>query len=106
MLIGWTGDNGDPDNWLGTLLGCDAVNGSNFSHWCYKPFNDLVEQGRVTSDQAQRVKIYTQAQQIFGDQLPFSPIAHSTVYQPTTKKVIGMKIEPLGYLRFDGVSVQ
>ena len=54
MLIGWTGDNGDPDNWLGTLLGCEAVNGSNFSHWCYKPFNDLVDKGRVTSDQAQR----------------------------------------------------
>src|SRR5580698_6737074 len=106
MLIGWTGDNGDPDNWLGTLLGCDAVNGSNFSHWCYKPFNDLVEQGRVTSDQAQRVKIYTQAQQIFADQLPFSPIAHSTVYQPASKKVVGMKIEPLGYLRFDGVGMQ
>jgi dipeptide transport system substrate-binding protein len=47
-----------------------------------------------------------QAQQIFADQLPFSPIAHSTVYQPTSKKVIGMKIEPLGYLRFDGVGVQ
>nr|GFC97665.1 hypothetical protein [Tanacetum cinerariifolium] len=27
MLIGWSGDNGDPDNWLGTLFGCDAVNG-------------------------------------------------------------------------------
>jgi dipeptide transport system substrate-binding protein len=24
MLIGWSGDNGDPDNWLGTLFGCDA----------------------------------------------------------------------------------
>ncbi len=106
MLIGWTGDNGDPDNWLGTLLGCEAVNGSNFSHWCYKPFNDLVDKGRVTSDQAGRVKAYTQAQEIFAQQLPFSPIAHSTVYQPTTKKVVGMKIEPLGYLRFDGVTVQ
>ncbi|MFT4432166.1 ABC transporter substrate-binding protein [Caballeronia sp. 15715] len=106
MLIGWTGDNGDPDNWLGTLLGCEAVNGSNFSHWCYKPFNDLVIKGRNTSDQAQRTQAYMQAQQIFADQLPFSPIAHSTVYQPTSKKVIGMKIEPLGYLRFDGVGVQ
>jgi len=106
ILYGWSGDNGDPDNWLGTLLGCEAVNGSNFSHWCYKPFNDLVDKGRVTSDQAGRVKAYTEAQEIFAQQLPFSPIAHSTVYQPTTKKVIGMKIEPLGYLRFDGVSMQ
>ena len=45
-------------------------------------------------------------QQIFAQQLPFSPIAHSTVYQPVSKKVIDMRIEPLGYLRFDGVGVQ
>lgn len=64
MLIGWTGDNGDPDNWLGTLLGCDAVNGNNFSKWCYKPFDDLVKKGRETTAQADRTKAYTQAQQI------------------------------------------
>ena len=106
MLIGWTGDNGDPDNWLGTLLGCEAVNGNNFSKWCYKPFDDLIQKGRVTSDQGARTTAYMQAQQIFAQQLPFSPIAHSTVYQPVSKKVVDMRIEPLGYARFDGVSVK
>ncbi|WP_153099145.1 ABC transporter substrate-binding protein [Paraburkholderia hayleyella] len=106
MLIGWTGDNGDPDNWLGTLLSCDAMNGNNFSKWCYKPFDALVQKGRETVDQAQRTKFYVDAQQIFAQQLPFSPIAHSTVYQPVSKKVIDMRIEPLGYARFDGVGLQ
>jgi dipeptide transport system substrate-binding protein len=106
LLIGWTGDNGDPDNWLGTLLGCDAVNGNNFSKWCYKPFDDLVKKGRETNGQDARTKFYVQAQQIFAEQLPFSPIAHSTVYQPMSKKVTDMRIESLGYLRFDGVGMQ
>jgi dipeptide transport system substrate-binding protein len=105
-LIGWTGDNGDPDNWLGTLLGCEAINGNNFSKWCYKPFDDLVQKGRTTTDSKQRTKYYEEAQKIFADQLPFSPIAHSTVYQPTTKNVVDMKIDPLGYTRFDGVSLK
>jgi dipeptide transport system substrate-binding protein len=106
VLVGWTGDNGDPDNWLGTLLGCEAVNGNNFSKWCYKPFDDLIQKGRATTDRDQRTKYYHEAQQIFADQLPFSPIAHSTVYQPTTKNVVDMKIDPLGYSRFDGVSMK
>jgi dipeptide transport system substrate-binding protein len=106
MLIGWTGDNGDPDNWLGTLLGCEAVRGNNFSQWCNKPFDDLIKKGRETSNQAARTKIYTEAQQIWAQQLPFSALAHSTVYQPASKKVTDIRIEPLGYLRFDGVSVK
>ena len=106
MLIGWTGDNGDPDNWLGTLLGCEATNGNNFSKWCHKPFDDLIQKARSTTDTAQRTKLYVQAQQIFAQQLPFSPIAHSTVYQPVSKKVTDMRIEPLGYVRFDGVGMQ
>ena len=36
-MLGWTGDNGDPDNFLATLLGCDAAktNGSNVAKFCY-----------------------------------------------------------------------
>jgi dipeptide transport system substrate-binding protein len=106
LLIGWSGDNGDPDNWLGVLLGCDAVNGSNFSKWCSRPFDDMLRQARETTDRTQRTKLYVQLQQIFAQQLPFSPIAHSTIYQPLTKNVLGFKIEPLDYSRFDGVSLK
>jgi dipeptide transport system substrate-binding protein len=106
MLIGWTGDNGDPDNWLGTLLGCEAVNGNNYAKWCYKPYDDLIQKGRTTADQAARTKYYVEAQRIFAQQLPFSPIAHSTVYQPASKRVTDLRIEPLGFVRFDGVGMQ
>eukprot|EP00479_Gromia_sphaerica_P012096 TRINITY_DN6230_c0_g1_i1.p1 TRINITY_DN6230_c0_g1~~TRINITY_DN6230_c0_g1_i1.p1 ORF type:complete len:272 (-),score=41.88 TRINITY_DN6230_c0_g1_i1:169-984(-) len=41
VLMGWTGDNGDPDNFMGVLLGCDGVGGSNRAQWCYEPFQDF-----------------------------------------------------------------
>ena len=47
--LGWTGDNGDPDNFLHTLLGCasaQSASGSNIAKWCYKPFDDLVAEGQ------------------------------------------------------------
>ncbi len=106
ILMGWTGDNGDPDNWLGTLLGCEAVSGNNFSRWCYKPFEELVQKGRVTSGEQARTVIYQQAQKIFAQQLPFSPMANSTVYQPIRKTLVDMRIDPLGYVRFDGVGMK
>ncbi|MGF6243363.1 dipeptide transport system substrate-binding protein [Paraburkholderia sp. GAS38] len=106
ILIGWTGDYGDPDNWLGVLLGCDSVKGSNFSKWCYKPFDDLITAARSTTDLAQRTKDYMDAQVIFKDQVPFTPIAHSTVYQPISKEVTGFKIDPFGPTQFLGVGLK
>ena len=43
VLLGWTGDNGDPDNFLYVLLGCAAAHdGTNRARWCYQPFDDLL----------------------------------------------------------------
>ncbi len=106
MLIGFTGDNGDPDNWLGVLLGCAAVSGSNFSRWCYKPFDDLIVKARETNDVKKRTQLYEQAQEIFKQQVPFTPIAHSTVYQPLSKNVVGFKIDPFGPTQFWGVGLR
>ncbi|WP_438280544.1 ABC transporter substrate-binding protein [Pseudomonas alabamensis] len=106
MLIGWSGDNGDPDNWLGTLYGCDAINGNNFSKWCYKPYDDLIKQAKATSDQAKRVELYRKAQHILKEQVPITPIAHSTVYQPMSAKVEGFKISPFSLNSFYGVGIR
>ncbi len=106
MLIGWTGDNGDPDNWLGALLSCDAVGGSNYAQWCNKDFNDLVVKGRQVNDVKQRTAMYSKAQEIFKRELPWTTIAHSTVYVPMRKEVDGFKISPFGLNSFYGVSLK
>ncbi|WP_434629955.1 ABC transporter substrate-binding protein [Chromobacterium sp. CV08] len=106
MLIGWTGDNGDPDNWLGTQLGCEAMNGNNFTKWCYKPFEDLIQKGKSTANVAERTKLYMKAQEIVKQQLPYTTIAHSTVNQPMLKSVQGFKVSPFGMNSFYGVSVK
>ena len=103
MLIGWTGDNGDPDNWLNTLYGCDAVGGNNFSMWCDPEYDKVVKQAKRMTDQAERTKLYQQAQHIIQEQVPITPIAHSTVYQPMRNSVEGFKISPFALNSFYGV---
>jgi dipeptide transport system substrate-binding protein len=55
---------------------------------------------------ADRTKAYMQAQEMFKDQVPFTPIAHSTVYQPISKDVTGFKIDPFGPTQFLGVGMK
>lgn len=105
MLIGWSGDNGDPDNWLNVLFGCDSLAGNNFSKWCNKDFDKLVKDAKKTPDQAKRTELYKQAQHLLKDQVPMTPIAHSTVFQPMRDNVQDFKISPFGLNSFYGVSV-
>ena len=104
-LIGWTGDNGDPDNWLGTLYSCDAIGSNNYSLWCDPQYDSLVKQAKQVTDQAQRSALYQQAQQRLKQQVPITPVAHSTVNQPLSVKVSGFKVSPFGRNDFSGVSV-
>ena len=105
VLLGWTGDNGDPDNFLAVLLGCDGVGGSNRAQWCYQPFEDLIQKAKVTSDMAERTKLYEEAQVAFKEQAPWATIAHSVVFMPVRKEVTGYKVHPLGGHIFYGVDI-
>lgn len=105
VLLGWTGDNGDPDNFLAVLLGCDAVGGSNRAQWCYQPFQDLIDAAKVTSDVAERTRLYEEAQVIFKEQAPWNTIAHSVVYMPVRNEVQNYVVHPLGGHIFYGVSL-
>lgn len=106
-LFGWTGDNGDPDNFF-FLLGCAAARkgGNNVSKWCNKDFDAGLEKGRVTADAAERAKIYGQMQVIMHDEEPQLDIAHSVVYVPVRKNVEDFRISPLGRFQFDGVDLK
>jgi len=105
VLLGWTGDNGDPDNFLAVLLGCSAVGASNRAQWCYQPFEDLIQEAKVTASQVERTPLYEQAQVIFKEQAPWATIAHSVQFMPLSNRVQGYKMQPFGSHRFDGVDI-
>ena len=43
IQLGWTGDNGDPDNFLNVLLSCASVkSGSNVARWCNPEYDQLI----------------------------------------------------------------
>jgi dipeptide transport system substrate-binding protein len=106
VLLGWTGDNGDPDNFLYVLLGCEAAKDSaNRARWCHKPFDDLLRKAKSISDVGERTKLYEEAQAVFKEEAPWVTIAHSIVFMPMRKEVVGYKIDPFGGHIFYGVDL-
>ena len=106
--FGWTGDNGDPDNFLNSLLGCDAAKpgGGNIAKFCNRPFEDLVAKAKTVSDQAQRTELYRKAQVVFKEQAPWFTIAHAVQLAPVRKEVIDFKLSPFGRHTFYGVDIK
>jgi dipeptide transport system substrate-binding protein len=107
VLLGWTGDNGDPDNFLNQLLSCGAAkDGGNRSRWCFKAFDDDVTQAKMTSDIKKRTALYKDAQVQFKAQAPWVTIAHSLVYEPIRTNVKNYKVDPFGLHVFNDVDLQ
>lgn len=95
--MGWTGDNGDPDNFMHVLLGCAAVeSGQNLARWCDPEFDRLVNQAKETPDLRQRTRLYEKAQIGFKQKAPWVTLAHSVVHRAMAKNVEGFRIDPLG----------
>jgi dipeptide transport system substrate-binding protein len=107
-MLGWTGDNGDPDNFLNTLLGCSSAktNGSNVAKFCFQPFENLVQKAKVVTNPAERTKLYEKAQVIFKEQAPWFTIAHAVQIKPVRKEVIDFKLSPFGRHGFYGVDIK
>ncbi|CCD30048.1 Fragment of putative Periplasmic dipeptide transport protein precursor (Dipeptide-binding protein) (DBP)(part 2) [Candidatus Glomeribacter gigasporarum BEG34] len=105
ILFGMISVNGDPDDWL-RLLSCTTVGSSNFSRWCHKEFEGLIQRAAQITDIAERTQLYTQAQKIFKSEQPFTPVAYVTDYQVISKHVTGFKINPLGPTIFSGVGLR
>jgi peptide/nickel transport system substrate-binding protein len=104
-LLGWTGDNGDPDNFLWVLLSAPAaeVPAGNIAFWKNDEFTGIIKQAKETADQAKRTQLYEQAQVIFHEEAPWVPIAHSVVVEPMKKTVEGFVLYPTGKRYFGPV---
>jgi cationic peptide transport system substrate-binding protein len=104
VLIGWSADNGDPDNFYRPLLSCGAIpSGTNRAMWCNEDYDRLINEALKTEDLDRRRAIYHQVNRLMYEHLPLVPIAHAYRYQAYRNEVKGMTINPFGGVRFGGV---
>jgi peptide/nickel transport system substrate-binding protein len=100
--LGWTGDNGDPDNFLSILY--DGMVGPTVrTQWKNEEYHKLMEQGVQTADKKKRVEIYMKAQEIFHNECANIPVAHAVQNTPMLKFVKGYMNHPFGLVQLHKV---
>lgn len=86
-FYGWTGDNGDPDNFMSLLSDKDPS--MNVSRYDNPQYLDLINKGKGTPEGADRDAIYAQLEQIQADQNIWLLISHSKLLSAHTPKIQG-----------------
>ena len=80
-LTGWTGDNGDPDNFLYVPLDEDNAHppgAYNLAFWRNDAFHADVIAAQRAASREQRSALYRQALEVVRDQAPIVTIAHTS----------------------------
>lgn len=95
-LIGWTGDNMDPDNFLNTLLSSDNAKPGlvgNYSFYKNSEVDLLLKQARETNNLVFRKDLYRRLLGIVDYDMPSIPLAH-------TMPVVATRASVKGYIPF------
>jgi peptide/nickel transport system substrate-binding protein len=103
-MVGWTGDNGDPDNFV-CFFFC-PTNVPRQAWYNNPPLSDVLKRAATLSSQAERTKLYQQAEQMLHDDVARLFVANSQVPLVFSKKVKGYVPNPTATEFFNSVEVQ
>ena len=101
-FYGWTGDNGDPDNFMDLLA--DTNWSMNVAHWQDDEYKALIAEGLKTPDGDARDAIYLQCEEMVAEKQPWVLISHSKNLLGYSPKVKDFYYHPTGVVFFKGVS--
>ncbi|HVM18634.1 MAG TPA: ABC transporter substrate-binding protein [Egibacteraceae bacterium] len=101
-LLGWTGDFGDPDNFLGTFF---QEGSPGFNHTNRELYN-ILDEAEVETDEQRRTELYEEANRIIADELPGLPYVHTEPALAFTANVSGYEPSPVSLEQFHTVTVE
>ena len=107
-LLGWIGDNGDPDNFLYVLLDktvAASKPSQNIAFYRSDELHEILVEARQVSDHARRAALYRKAQEIIHRDAPWVPLVHTTQTAAFRQKVRGFHLHPTGSFHFFGTEI-
>ncbi|MCJ7572277.1 MAG: ABC transporter substrate-binding protein, partial [Candidatus Thermoplasmatota archaeon] len=101
-LLGWIGDNGDPNNFMQLYgaNGCNIGGALNVAFYNNTQVQEKLTTALQTYDEDERALLYEEAQEIIHEDAPFVYLAHGNQYLVFRSHVKGFIMSPIGRLFF------
>jgi peptide/nickel transport system substrate-binding protein len=105
--LGWTGDFGDPDNFVGTFFqGLQAAGPGTQWGFENQEIFDLLDQAEQETDPGEREALYQEANRVIMDFLPGLPYVHTKPGLAFLANVSGYTPSPVSLEPFSIVTVE
>ncbi|WP_392486270.1 ABC transporter substrate-binding protein [Haloimpatiens sp. FM7315] len=101
FVFGWTADTGDPDNFLKPLFSPESF--YNFTHYNNEKVNELLEEAKTILNPEKKFNIYNDIQNMIIEDYPWIFLLHPKMAYISKENLIGIKINPLGIIKYDDI---
>ncbi|MCL2150728.1 MAG: ABC transporter substrate-binding protein [Coriobacteriia bacterium] len=101
-FYGWTGDNGDPDNFMNLLA--DSNWSMNVAHWSDNDYKKLIKDGLETPEGPDRDAIYLKCEEMVAEKVPWLVLSHSKNLCGLDPKINGYYYHPTGSVFLKGTT--
>ena len=101
FMLGWTGDYGDPDNFLYAHFGPGAT--QDLGGYENAELFELLESARRATEESERQELYQQADELLFEEALRIPIVHSQPLLAQRESISGWEPSPLGSEAFTEV---
>ncbi|AUD13145.1 MULTISPECIES: ABC transporter substrate-binding protein [unclassified Planococcus (in: firmicutes)] len=98
FILGWTGTNGDADDFIYSLWHEDNIGDLNSTQYANEELNQVLEEARTITDQERRNELYREAQEIMYEDPPIVPLVHPTPLMAAKSTITGFDPHPTGRL--------
>jgi peptide/nickel transport system substrate-binding protein len=108
-LLGWTGDNGDPDNFMNVLYGANACSigtAGNYAFYTNNTNQELLSAALATYDEEKRAAFYKKAQEMIHEDAGYVYLAHSNQNMVFKSNVHGFVLNPTSRYFFYPVVIE
>ena len=108
FALSWMAGTEDPDMVMYPLLHSSQWTpvGPNRALYKNARFDALLQQARLTTDQAKRAQLYREAQRVLVDDAPWVFVDHEIQIAALSKRVQGFKLHPSFDLRVETISLK
>lgn len=103
-FYGWTGDNGDPDNFLSLLETKEIQSTLNSAKYSNPQLDAMLVQARQSLDKNQRIVLYKQMQKTIEQEAPWVFISHGKTLSAYRPNVVNFTYHPTGVVHLWKVS--